>query len=244
MNEITVALRTESSAVLERGGATIRVTFRLKNRELHAAGPMELESTVANETPARIFYLAGSVGMRPAYMKFSAELHPPGLVLRDPYPDTALEPKGLFASISLQPGQIDRGTVILNQFVTLEDTREAIPDGQCARLHVRWWYFIAASSTEEYPSKIEPVEGDFQVTLVRNDDKMRDCIDAIAAKLMNDSNAIPVDAVGRRDAIVKLTSLRIPEVIPHLRRLADFPDFEVRRMAQYALSELEHEPKR
>jgi hypothetical protein len=238
VNETTDDLRTESAAVLERDGINLFITFRLKNHELYAAGPVELELTVTNKTPARILYLSGSVGIRPAYLKFLAELHPPGLVLRDPYPDTPLEPRGLFASISLQPGQIHRQTVVLNQFVTLEETRGAIPNGQSARLHVRWRHFISASCAEEYPSKSEPVEGVFEVILVQNDDKLRKSIDAIAAKLMNDSSAIPVDAVGRRDAIAKLTSLRIPEVIPHLRKLADFPDFEVRRMAQYALSEL------
>jgi hypothetical protein len=239
VNETPGDPQTESAGVLARDGVNLGIAFNLTSRELYAAGPLVLELTVTNRARTPILYLTGTANIRPAYLRFSAELQPPGLVLRDPYPKTPLEPGGVFASISLQPGQSHRQTVVVNQFVTLEDTRGAIPNGQSARLQVRWQHFVAASTTEQYPSKPEAVDGSLQVTLVRDDEKLRATLDAVADTLLRDSGAAARDPVGRRDAIAKLASVRIPEVIPHLRKLADFPDFEVRRMAQFALSELQ-----
>lgn len=244
MSETTGDLRTQSAVILEREGISVGVTFRVKGHKVYAGGPAELELSVTNKTPVQIFYLAGAAGVRPAYLKFSAELHPHGLKLRDPYPDTSLDPQGLFASLPLQPGQVDKQVIVLNQYVTLEDTREVILEGQSGCLNVRWQYFLAANRSQDHPPKSDPVEGEFQLTLLRNDARLWESIESIAGKLIKDANAIPIDSVGRRDAIVTLTSLRIPEVMPYLRQLVDFPDFEVRRMAQYALSEFEHESKR
>jgi hypothetical protein len=202
-----------------------------------------LELTVANKTPRRLHYLAGSAHGRPAYVRFSAELRASGLKLCDPAPDASLQPEGMFARPSLDPGQVVKRAIVLNQFVTLEDARAAIAEGQSVQLAVRWEYFPGVSQADDRPSA-DPAHGEFEVTLVRNDERLREIIESLNSQLTHDAKGANADPAGRRDAAIALTSLRIPEVAPVLRGLADFPDFEIRSMAQHALREIENEPKR
>jgi len=229
---------------MEAHNVTVVVTVRPKPGQILAGGPIELDLWVTNRTPVQIFYLVGNAHARPAYLKFSAERTADRQRLRDPYPQTPLTPTGPIASIPLDPGQTDKRTILLNQYVALEDTRAAIAPGQRAPLRVHWDCFIAASRTpQSYLPDPEQVSGEFQVEVLRDDESLRRSIDALAAKLKNDSQAVPADAVGRRDVITALVSLRIPEVAPYLRQLLDFPDFEIRTMAQHALAESEHAVK-
>ena len=223
---------------------TVAVTILPKQSEAQAGGPIELDLRVTNRTPATIFYLIGNARGRPAFLKFSAELQPDGGRFRDPYPEAPLEPDGPFASIPVEEGKTDIRTIVLNQYVALEDSRDRITPGASALLRVHWECFIAASrKPKPYLPKAEPVAGEFQVKLLRDDVRLLESVQALADQLTSDSSAVPRDAVGRRDAITALASLRIPEAAPYLNRLIEFPDFEVRSMARHALSELKIEPK-
>ena len=219
------------------------VGLQPKAHEHYAGGPVELDLTVANRTPRRIHYLAGTAHGRPAFMKFSAELRASGLKLCDPDPNASMQPDGMFARLTLDPEQVVKRTIVLNQFVTLEGTRDAIAEGQSAQLTVRWQYFLG-SQTEDLPPATDPAEGELEVTLVRNDERMREIIQSLSSQLSKDSKDTNADPAERRDAAIALTSLRIPEVVPNLQALADFPDFEIRSMAQHALKEIANEPKR
>ena len=223
-------------AVLQTPEVTVAISVRPKQQDWIAGGPVELEIRFTNKTAARIYYLVGNAQGRPAYVKFSAELQPGSRRLNDPYPSTPLEPDGPFASIPIDPGQADERTVVLNQYVALEDARLALAPGAGAVLHVHWRWLVAVSRQPK-PSLPKPrlVEGDFQIRLVRDDEALRQRVKALASRLTSDASAVPRDAVGRRDAITALTSLRIPETEPYLRQLLDFPDFEVRSLAQRAI---------
>ncbi len=213
---------------------------KLARADFIAGGPVEMEVSMTNKTSAPAFHLAGETWGRPAYLKFSAQLDPPGLELRDPYPNAGLEPQGPVTTMELKPGQPLTRTVILNQYAALEDARATLAPGHSARLNIRWnCYIRAARKADQRPTAAAQIGGDLQASLTRNDESLRQAIESLAARLINDWNAVSSDPVGRRNAILTLASLRVPEVVPYLVRLTQFPELEVRRWSQHALSELQ-----
>jgi hypothetical protein len=233
-----------TSATILKDDLNVDVRLQPKARKFYAGGPVELELILANNTPRQVHYLTGSTHGRPAFLRFSAELRAPDLKLCDPVAAASLQPDGIFARPSLDPGQVVKRTLVLNQFVNLEEARDAIAEGRSAKLVVRWQYFPGLSQTDGLTPAAEPAEGEFEVTLVRNDDHLRETIALLNSQLTNDSKDANFDSARKRDAAIVLISLRIHEVALILRGLADFPDFEIRSMAQQALREIENEPKR
>ena len=232
-----------SFARYERDGMKLRVTCIATATECLAGGPVEVDLSLTNETAGPVFYPIGNAGARTAYLEFSADVTPPGATLRDPYPGTSVEPfEGPVATIECAPGQTDTRTIVLNQYLALEDTRALIDAGESALLDVRWrCHVTAARRAQDQPPAPQVLEGECQATLTRDDESLRQTIQSLADAVMSDAGVVSADPAARMRAITILSSLRIPEVIPHLRRLAGHVSYEVRRTAQTALRELGHE---
>lgn len=232
-----------SLALYEHDGVKLRVACIPTGTECFAGGPVEVDLSLTNETAGPVFYPTANAGRRPAYLEFSADVMPPGATLRDPYPGTSVEPfEGPVATIECAPGQTDTRTIVLNQYLALEDTRALIDAGETSLLRVRWrCHVTAARRAQDQPPAPRVLEGECETTLIRHDSGLRKAIATLSDTLMKDPGTVPADPAARMRAITILSSLRIPEVVPYLRRLIDFPGYEVGRIARYALRELGHE---
>ena len=244
MSEETDNPGATSSASFNRHGLKLQVSCAPQQAEYVAGAPIEVEVTVSNRSSHPAFYVIGDAGPRVAYMEFSATLLPIGQKLRDPFPGTPLEPGGMTSSIQVAPGQSHVRSVLLNQYVALEDVRTMIAPGRSARLSVAWrcYMVVTRSFPEPLPDAV-PLSGSFHTGLTRDDAALRQIVESLAGRLTNDWNLSSSDPVGRRQSLAALTSLRIPETIPYLKALLEHPDAEVRYGAEQALHELQHDAK-
>ena len=129
--------------------------------------------------------------------------------------------------------------MVVNQFLSLESTRAILSPGTKAPLRLDWqWQMVSlgeALGEAGRPTDAGWVGGQLELTVVRDDELLRKTIASLAERLEKDAEPIAKDPVGRREAILALSSLRVPEAVGPLRRLTSYPDLEVRMRAEEAL---------
>jgi hypothetical protein len=220
-------------------GVLLQVGFKLTSQEALAGGLVEVNLVIKNIGNAEVYFAAGMSHDRPAYMSFNANLLGYDLSLKDPIENAALEPQGMFSTIKLKPGESYQRTVILNQFLTLEDILKVLEVGHSAWLLIQWKYVLAVGTTTECALSLAgetPVlEETLRINILRNDERLNTDIGQLAHSLKKDWNAVASHPVDRLQALISLTSLRIPAAVPYLKSLTDHPDPYIRQRVQYAL---------
>ena len=232
-------MAVESSAEWIRGGLKLEITCRLRDNVVPAAGPVVGAIQFTNKSSGLGYVLTSSFHDRPAYLKFAGELKQVHLSLRDPAGTTTSVPEGPIATIALSSGEVREVRVVVNQFLSLESTRAVLAPGSKAPLRLDWqWQMVSfdqALGDAGPPTDAGWVGGQLELTVVRDDDLLKKTIATLAERLEQDAEPIAKDPVGRREAILALTSLRVPEAIEPLRRLTSYPDLDVRMRAEQAL---------
>jgi hypothetical protein len=187
----------EGAIDLAPQGTRLRAGFRFVPGELLAGGPVELEFFVDNAgaSPLRLAVSGDRMRHRPGQFAFAATFDGDSLV--DPMaalPDAG-GPMGIVEVSSASPW---RQRLLLNQFVSLEDTLPRLQPGATGRLDLccRRSFLLDATAASALPADASPA-------LVVN----------LAIDLRRDDNALAALAAGLLDAIARgATPAREPSI--------------------------------
>jgi hypothetical protein len=222
---------SSATADVETAGRVLQVAFTPDAGPLLAGGPVYLDGVVSllMGDPVGLLSSAARATGRSREYAFAAE-GPDGVPLRDPFSD-AVEIGGIETSRPLTMTAPVTEHLLVNQFLTLEDVRDAIPDGQTTELVVRCSRLLRLEGLPE-----DPATATAAVHLwIRRDDAAlanyyREAADAIMATQQFD--------VAREQRLVELFSARSELATDALSSLIDHPDAYVAARARQALAAL------
>jgi hypothetical protein len=228
-------MTTENSSAavdVETAGRTLQVVFRPDAGPLLAGGPAYLDGTVSlvRGDPVGLLASAARATGRSREYVFTAD-GPGGTPLRDPFAD-AIEIGGIETPRPLTTSAPVTEHLLLNQFLTLEDLRDGISDGDSTDLIVECSRVLRL---EGVPQQDAPRATAAVHLLIRRDDATlaryyRQQADAIMATQQFD--------VMREQRLTELFSARTELARHALSSLTDHPDGYVAARARQALAAL------
>ena len=213
-------------------GRVLRVDFRSPAEPVLAGGPAYLEvviSLLAGDPTRLVAGSARATGRSREY-SFSAET-PAGTPLRDPFAG-AVEIGGVQTAVPVAPDAPALEHVLLNQFLTLEALRDAVPDGETADIVVRCSRTLAldGEATDDVPA----ATAEHRLPLRRDDAALADTYRRAAADIM----ATHQFTAERERLLLELTTARNDLAAEPLSTLTEHPDAQVSARAAHALEAL------
>jgi len=232
----------EASSDVEYGNdIKVRAGLRIINSEVYAGGPILIEFSIENrgQTPYYLAFGGDRVKLRPTYFDFSASLEGADMKLVDPAAGTP-ELGGIGGTTEVKPGEPYYQTIILNQFLSLEEVRKVLKEGEAGVLQIRCKRALAIATTSmqalQMVTDIPVVEEVLRVKVSRNDAALNTLMTQLADELKNDWASTPTSPVNQERAITQLTALRIPVAVPYLQSLVEHPDPGIQMRVQRALA--------
>jgi hypothetical protein len=217
---------------LGSGDLTARVGFRVAHNSGLAGGPVELEFqvSVAGARPLALLVSGDRARRRPGDFVFTARIG--DHVLTDPL--AALPDLGGPAGVlEVATGAPYRQTLLLNDFVTLESTRDDLAPGETGRVVVTCVRAVPLAPDEEslFAPEVESplAEVVLSVDLRRDDPDLVELVDDHLAQVVDG----PVEH--RERSLGILLALRSPVAVERWRVLADHPDEAVSERARWSL---------
>ena len=223
---------SSATADVETAGRTLQVVFTPDAGPLLAGGPAYLDGVVSlgMGDPVGLLASAARATGRSREYTFTAD-GPDGAPLRDPFAD-AVEIGGIETSRPLTTNAPVTEHLLLNQFLTLEDLRDGIPDGHAADLVLECSRMLRL---EGVPQQDAPRATAAVHLLIRRDDA------ALASYYRQQADAVMAAKqfdVVREQRLVELFSARNELARDALSSLTDHPDGYVAARARQALAAL------
>jgi hypothetical protein len=188
-----------------------------------AGGPIELELTV--EAPAEgaiyVMFSGDRMRMRSGDLAFAASCG--GAVLADPKGDLP-NLGGPSTLVAVRPGTPHRRTLLLNDFVRLEDALDVVPPDTSAELFVTCVWSPRLAADERASSGLgDPLRVEMSVTLAirRDDDALVALVDRLVDHVFHGEPGVRVRS------LELVSSLRAPIAVARWRALAAHPDASV-----------------
>jgi hypothetical protein len=224
--------RLAAATDVDTAGRTLHVIFRSAAEPPLAGGPAYLEAEVSLLAGPAIRLISSSARATGRSREYSfAARGPDGRSLRDPFAD-AVEIGGVQTSTPLTAERPVLQQVLLNQFLTLESVRDAVPDGHTAELEVRC---VRQLGLEGQPNDNVPTAAVvLHLRMPRNDDELADRYRRAAETI----TSTPQFTVGREQLLTELCTARNRLAIDALTALVSHPDTSVAARARHALSAL------
>jgi hypothetical protein len=230
---MTDALGPGHPVELGSGDLTARVGFRVAHSSGLAGGPVEVEFqvSVTGARPLVLLVSGDRSRRRPADFVFTARIG--DHVLTDPL--AALPDLGGPAGVlEVATGAPYRQTLLLNDFVALESTRDDLAPGETGRVVVNCVRAVPLASDEG--SLFAPEVESQLAEVVLSVDLRRD--DAALVELVDDHLARVIDGPveHRERSLGFLLALRSPVAVERWQVLVDHPDHAVAERARWAMS--------
>jgi len=213
-------------------GRTLRVDFQSGAEPLLAGGPVYLEvaiSLLAGE-PTRLVTGAARATGRSREDAFSAST-PAGTPLQDPFA-RAPELGGVQTALQLLVGTPAIERVLLNQFLTLEALRDAVPEGEAADIVIHCSRTLSLEG--EKHGDAQAATTDLNLSMRRDDAALSDVYKRAAAEIM----ASLQFTARREQLVVELTTARNALAAEPLSVLTEHSDSQVSTRAAQALQAL------
>jgi len=225
---------------LEVDGVPVRAGFRVSTQDVLAGGPLEVDFVVANsgDTPVYLTVSADRSRLRPDQFTLTAGLVEPNREFGDPMAD-AVYLGGPSTVVSVQPSGTYTQSLLVNQFVSLEQVPDALAasGSEAGMLWLRCQRQLRISASEDRVRAAQPmsVEGTLSLPL-RTDQAALDAqIAALADQLRSDTE--PTGAGDREARVTELIALRSPAALGQLESLRNHPDATVRFLVEGALNQ-------
>lgn len=224
-----------ASVTVTGAGRSVEVTWAVAGGRLLAGGPLFLEVTIAlrDGAPGRLIASSARSTGRSREYSFSGTALDGRTTLRDPYAD-ALEFGGVQTAQDLRADTQVVQRVLVNQFLTLEDARTAVADGDAVDLLLRAHREVRF---EDGPADHGPgrdATADLRLTLHRDDAALAAFYRRAAEAVLGAAQADPA----REQRVLELCTARNQVAAPALTALARHPDPTVADRARRALAAL------
>ncbi len=215
----------EEAVHLQQGTLEARATFRLTEPHALAGGPIAIELTVEALGASTIHLMVSGDRSRGRAAGFTFEASFEGVTLTDPVGDLPYL-GGPATFLAVPPGTPYRRTLILNDFVRLEDLHEVVHPGDSTELHVVCRASIQLAADEKAAKAndlLDPFLVDVSLKLdVRRDDvALVALVDRLVDEVFHGEPGI------RERALERVTSLRTRIAVERWRALAAHPDASV-----------------
>ena len=221
-------------------GVPVRAGFRAETQDVVAGGPLEVSFVVANSGTAPVYLTvsADRSRLRADLFAFSAGLDGSDSQLSDPLAD-AVYLGGPSTVVSVQPNSSYIQTVLLNQYLTLEEIPHALAasGSDAGMLWLHCQRQLSISTAQDRVRTVTPVSVDETLRLpVRTDQA---ALDGLAASLADQvrSDTQPTGAGNREALVTKLIALRSDTARAQLETLRDHPDPTVQALVRGALDQ-------
>lgn len=231
-------LKLKASSTFETQDLQVRAGFHTHDFEVIAGGPLEVEFLVENtgRLPLNLAVGGDRAQLRPSFFSFQATVDETEVDLQDP--SAAPNLGGPATVIEVKTNAPYRQTVLVNEFVTLENIRTALKPGEVKVLRIRCQRPIPLAVDKQQAFQTGANAQMVNVVLVvhvRRDDT---ALEALMAHLTAEIRADwTITASAKREqAISQLVALRDRATIPYLKTLIEHPDPAVRMRVQRALT--------
>ncbi|MGR0221056.1 hypothetical protein [Agromyces sp. ZXT2-6] len=211
-------------------GRTVEVRFRIDASEVVAGAPVEImtEIRLGDGDPFELRSAGARSTARSREYSFEAD-GPDSVPLRDPFADE-VDIGGVESSVLVASDRPDRGRILLNRFLTLEDLRSSLPEGGRFDLvvHCERRIRVAGDARDAEPPAVRT---ELRVPVVRDDA-------ACAAEYGRLADVVlghPSAHVLREQALDALLSARSTVAEAALVAVAEHPDPTVAGPARHAI---------
>jgi hypothetical protein len=224
---MTAESRLEASRIFTVNNSQVAAGFRTREEEVLAGGPLRVEFFVESDASTPLYLAVGTdrARLRPADFFFSATTDKREINLKDPAAGIA-DLGGLGSVVEIKRGAPHRQTILVNEFLGLEDLAVALRPGEVDRLQLRCQRSLQLAASIEEESKVDWQRQVVSVTLAigvkRDDVSLKSLIAGLAARL--NANRDATVSAERELAVAELVALRSPLALPYLRSLSDHPD--------------------
>ena len=212
---------------LGAGAARMRAGFCAAAGAFLAGGPLELEFVVECRGTVPIHVLGGMerTTLRPALYSFRGQLEGSAVALDDPHPGAGLL-GGPSGTSVVEPGEILRVPLLLNEFLLLERIRAQLPPGGAGVLRVHGERPLPPATSRPAAFSLGPdapvVASDLRLAVRRDDEALERLIDSLRRAIEADvTNAVSAE---RRRAIDQLATLGGETAQRALEGLRGHPD--------------------
>lgn len=227
----------EASSVFAVNNFKVTAGFRTREVEVLAGGPLKVEFFVENDN-AKPLYLpvrGDRARLRQANFSFTATIAGREVNLEDPAAEI-MDLGGLGSVAKIETGAPFHQTLLVNEFVRLENLVVVLSPGEVVMLHLQCQRPLpVALSMEQGPRghAKPPVVNVMLAMRVKHDAAALEALIARLAVEIDANRTGPVSAK-RELAIAELVALRSPMAAPYLRSLSDHPDPVVRMYVERA----------
>lgn len=223
---MTAESRLEASRIFSIDNSQLAAGFRAHEEEVLAGGPLRVEFFVESDASTPVYLAVGTdrARLRPADFFFSATINKREINLKDPAAGIA-DLGGLGSVVEIKQGVPHRQTILVNEFLGLEDLALAVRPGEVdvLQLGCQRSLQLAASIEEESVSwQRQVVNVTLAIGVKRDDVSLKSLIAGLDTRI-NANRGAPVSA-DRELAVAELVALRSPLALPYLRSLSDHPD--------------------
>lgn len=201
----------------------LRASFQAVEPSALAGGPIELQLTVEAPSERAVYVMFSGDRMRLRSGDFAFAASCGGAVLTDPKGDLP-NLGGPSTLIAVRPGTPHRRTLLLNDFVRLEDTLDIVPPDSSAELLVTCLWSPRLAADERAASGLgDPlrVEMSLALSIRRDDAALVELVDRLVDDVFHGEPGVRVRA------LELVTSLRAPIAVERWRALAAHPDASV-----------------
>jgi hypothetical protein len=226
-------------SAIHPNGTSARAGFRVLQDDALAGGPLSIEFVVENTgtQPAYFFTATDRSRLRPDNFTLQAGVQGSDVVLTDPLANVPYlgGPGGV---LEVEPGAQIKQRLLVNNFVTLEQTRDVLAPGEASTVWIRGLRTLALTATEDQALQGGGETAQIDATLsipIRRDDAALEALVASLADSIRADQSTNVSAQ-REQTIGELVALRLPMVVPQLESLKDHPDPAVKMYVQRALA--------
>lgn len=221
-------------------GAPLTVTFEVSDIPVLAGGPASGSLVIGNSAggPVAVPVGADRARRRPRYVSMAASIDGLDLSIVDPWSGLP-ERGGVAGRTDVEPGGTFAQQVLLNDFLTLEDTRPAMRPGQRAMLRVDCTRWLAlpnpATGSPDHTTEVG-ARMLVEVPIVRDDDRLS----ALGEDLLDELLRRPPTGVQDRERAVGRLAATAAESAPHyLEALTASGDPHLAGLATEALARID-----
>ena len=222
-----ISLVTEQLVELAAGAAQVRAGFRAATGAYLAGGPIELEYVIECLGTVAIHVLGGMERstLRPSLYSFRGELEGSAVALDDPQAGAVLL-GGPSGTSVVEPGEILRVPLLLNEFLLLERIIPALPPGGEGVLRVHGERPLPLATSRPQAFSVGPdaavVASDLRLTVRRDDEALERLVDSLRRTIEADAESAV--SPERQRAIDQLATVGTEAARRALEGLRGHPD--------------------